>query len=80
MLAFSLSRISIIALLHLTAASLFFLAFPQKIIGLSDLDMPWSEQAQIYIAHEKDILSGLNYSVIEPLPGLKKANLITRKP
>ena len=52
---------------------------PEKIIGLSDLDMPWSEQAQIYIAHEKDILSGLNYSVIEPLPGLKKANLITQK-
>ena len=43
------------------------------------MDMPWSEQSQIYIAHEKDILSGLSYSVIEPLPGLKKANLITQK-
>lgn len=52
---------------------------PEKIIGLSDLDMPWSEQSKIYIAHEKDILSGLSYSVIEPLPGIKKANLITQK-
>ncbi|MBW3808202.1 LuxR family transcriptional regulator [Aeromonas jandaei] len=52
---------------------------PEKIIGLSDLDMPWSEQSKIYISHEKDILSGLSYSVIEPLPGIKKANLITQK-
>lgn len=52
---------------------------PEKLIGLSDLDMPWSEQAKIYISHEKDILSGLSYNVIEPLPGIKRANLVTQK-
>ncbi|MFK0666699.1 LuxR C-terminal-related transcriptional regulator [Aeromonas salmonicida] len=52
---------------------------PEKLIGLNDYDMPWHEQANIYVSHEKDILSGLNYSVIEPLPGLKKVNLVTQK-
>lgn len=52
---------------------------PEKLIGLSDLDMPWGEQANIYISHEKDILSGLSYNVIEPLSGVKRVNLITQK-
>ncbi len=52
---------------------------PENLIGLSDFDMPWSEQAKIYILHEKDILSGLSYNVIEPLLGIKRANLVTQK-
>jgi hypothetical protein len=52
---------------------------PENLIGLSDFDMPWSEQAKIYISHEKDILSGLSYNVIEPLLGIKRANLVTQK-
>lgn len=52
---------------------------PGKIIGLSDNEMPWGDQANIYKSHERDILSGLNYNVIEPLAGVKKATLITQK-
>ncbi|MBL0599098.1 LuxR family transcriptional regulator [Aeromonas jandaei] len=52
---------------------------PERVIGLSDYDMPWCDQANIYLSHEKDILSGLSYSVIEPLAGIKKTNLITKK-
>jgi len=52
---------------------------PEQVIGLSDYDMPWCDQANIYLSHEKDILSGLSYSVIEPLAGIKKTNLITQK-
>lgn len=52
---------------------------PERLIGLSDFDMPWNEQSEIYISHEKDILSGLSYSVIEPLPGIKNTNLVTHK-
>lgn len=52
---------------------------PKDIIGLSDEDMPWANKKDIYIGHEKDIISGLDYSVIEPLDGLIKTNLLTRK-
>jgi hypothetical protein len=52
---------------------------PERVIGLSDYDMPWCDQANIYLSHEKDILSGLSYSVIEPLAGIRKTNLITQK-
>ena len=52
---------------------------PKEIVGLSDNDMPWAEHKSIYIGHEKDIISGLDYSVIEPLSGLIKANLLTKK-
>lgn len=52
---------------------------PTELIGLSDENMPWCETQEIYINHEKDILSGNNYSVIEPLNGLRKVNLFTQK-
>lgn len=52
---------------------------PLDLIGLSDSDMPWSESRDIYIKHEKDILSGRNYSVIEPLDGINRVNLFTQK-
>lgn len=52
---------------------------PQSLVGLSDLDMPWAEYADIYKEHEADILSGHNYSVLEPLMGVDKANLLTCK-
>lgn len=52
---------------------------PRQLVGLSDFDMPWSKHADIYISHEKDVLAGHDYSVIEPLPGLKRVNLATKK-
>ncbi|WP_145567715.1 helix-turn-helix transcriptional regulator [Yersinia mollaretii] len=52
---------------------------PKDIIGLNDEDMPWAESKNIYINHEKDILSGQDYSVIEPLNGIAKINLLTKK-
>lgn len=52
---------------------------PKNIVGLSDEDMPWANSKDIYIGHENDIISGLDYSVIEPLDGIVKANLITKK-
>jgi hypothetical protein len=52
---------------------------PTEIIGLGDEDMPWANNKEIYINHEKDIISGLDYSVIEPLNGVIKANLLTKK-
>lgn len=52
---------------------------PKSIIGLSDEDMPWAQNKDIYIGHEKDIISGLEYSVIEPLNGMIKSNLHTTK-
>lgn len=52
---------------------------PKDIIGLNDEDMPWAKNKDIYINHEKDVISGLEYSVIEPLSGIIKANLLTKK-
>lgn len=52
---------------------------PTELIGLSDMDMPWAESKDIYLKHERDILSGSHYSVIEPLDGIKKVNLFTQK-
>lgn len=50
-----------------------------SLIGLNDLDMPWADSASIYVNHEKDILRGDNYSVIEPLNGTTPVNLMTTK-
>lgn len=52
---------------------------PTDIIGLNDEDMPWANNKEIYINHEKDVISGLDYSVIEPLDGVIKTNLLTKK-
>ncbi|MGR1225500.1 LuxR C-terminal-related transcriptional regulator [Aeromonas veronii] len=51
----------------------------RQLVGLSDFDMPWFKHADIYISHEKDILAGRSYIVIEPLSGLKKTSLITER-
>ncbi|TXE26760.1 helix-turn-helix transcriptional regulator [Serratia marcescens] len=51
----------------------------ESLIGLNDFDMPWAESASIYVNHEKDILRGDNYSVVEPLNGTAPVNLITTK-
>ncbi|WP_455427649.1 helix-turn-helix transcriptional regulator [Dryocola sp. LX212] len=57
-----------------------FSGFSAKaLIGLSDSDMPWGDSQDLYINHEKDVLSGNVYSVIEPLNGLSKVNLFTQK-
>ncbi|MGL5384915.1 MAG: helix-turn-helix transcriptional regulator [Serratia sp. (in: enterobacteria)] len=52
---------------------------PQKLQGLRDDDMPWAEQRDIYISHEKAILSGETYKVIEPLLGHSKSLIHTAK-
>lgn len=52
---------------------------PESLIGVSDDEMPWAENKSIYVKHEKDVLSGLDYNVIEPLPGIVKACLLTSK-
>lgn len=41
--------------------------------------MPWADNAGIYVSHEKDILRGDNYSVVEPLNGTTPVNLMTTK-
>lgn len=51
----------------------------EMLIGLNDFDMPWHDNSEIYISHEKEILKGSQYSVIEPLNGTKSINLITKK-
>lgn len=53
--------------------------FPQKLQGLCDFDMPWAEHSEIYISHEKAILSGEKYKVIEPLIGCSKSLIHTSK-
>lgn len=50
-----------------------------ELIGLNDVDMPWADSADIYVSHEKDILRGDNYSVVEPLNGTTPVNLMTAK-
>lgn len=52
---------------------------PYNLVGLSDHDMLWTEHSHIYINHEKDILAGHHYAVIEPLSGLEYVNLLTIK-
>lgn len=65
------------------ASNSFFSKFsgikPEKLQGLCDFDMPWDEHSQMYIDHEKAILSGENYKVLEPLPGVENAFLHTSK-
>lgn len=51
----------------------------ESLLGLNDFDMPWADCANIYVNHEKDILRGDNYSVVEPLNGTTSVNLITTK-
>lgn len=51
----------------------------RELVGLKDADMPWAESQGIYVQHEKDILAGDNYTVIEPLDGIDKINLFTKK-
>lgn len=52
---------------------------PYKLQGLDDSDMPWAERGDLYINHEKAILSGEAYNVLEPLPGVIKVFLHTSK-
>lgn len=52
---------------------------PEKLQGLTDLDMPWSEQSELYMNHERAILSGESYSVIEPLNGRTRSIIHTSK-
>lgn len=52
---------------------------PKLLIGLDDNHMPWVENKDIYINHEKAILAGHNYNVIEPLNGVIKSSLFTNK-
>ncbi|MEN3262970.1 LuxR C-terminal-related transcriptional regulator [Sodalis endosymbiont of Spalangia cameroni] len=52
---------------------------PKSLVGLNDGNMPWAENKDIYINHEKDVIAGLNYNVIEPLCGVVKASLFTSK-
>lgn len=52
---------------------------PEKLQGLCDYDMPWAEHSDIYISHEKAILSGETYKVIEPLIGHSKSLIHTAK-
>ncbi|HHQ4545253.1 TPA: LuxR C-terminal-related transcriptional regulator [Aeromonas veronii] len=50
-----------------------------QLVGLSDTDMPWRDYADMFVANEKETLSGLNYITIEPLHGLKCVTLITMR-
>ncbi|TNL07516.1 LuxR family transcriptional regulator [Kosakonia cowanii] len=50
-----------------------------SLVGLNDFDMPWADSASIYVNHEKDILRGDYYSVVEPLKGTTPVNLMTTK-
>lgn len=52
---------------------------PKKLQGLCDYDMPWAEHSDIYISHEKAILAGETYKVIEPLIGCSKSLIHTSK-
>lgn len=52
---------------------------PHRLPTLNDSDMPWSERGHIYTDHEKDILAGAKYNVLEPLPGVVSAFLHTSK-
>lgn len=62
-----------------TVFSRFSGVHPYKLQGLNDFDMPWAERRDIYTNHENAILSGENYNVLEPLPGVIKAFLHTSK-
>ncbi|WP_137297158.1 LuxR C-terminal-related transcriptional regulator [Psychromonas sp. SP041] len=51
----------------------------KKLIGLSDYDLPWAHECEKYRKHEKDIIAGLDYPVIESLNGTSNVHLFTRK-
>lgn len=51
----------------------------KKLQGLCDYDMPWAEHSDIYTSHEKAILTGETYKVIEPLIGCSKSLIHTSK-
>ncbi|MGF1827582.1 helix-turn-helix transcriptional regulator [Photobacterium angustum] len=50
-----------------------------KLIGLRDFDMPWSDDSQLYIEHEKKVMDGQRSTVIEPLNGIELFQLVTEK-
>lgn len=47
-----------------------------KILGNTDCDFPWSEYADIYRAHELDVMSGKIYSIIFPLKNYSGEKLL----
>lgn len=53
----------------------------EHVLGLTDDDMPWKEFSEIYQSHERDILSGSQYDLFEPIVDCngKKYNLHIRK-
>ncbi|VEI21175.1 Uncharacterised protein [Serratia plymuthica] len=65
------------------ASNLLFSRFsgvdPYRLPTLDDSDMPWAERGDIYRDHEKAILAGEVYNVLEPLPGVVHAFLHTSK-
>ncbi len=52
---------------------------PYKLPSLDDTDMPWADRGDIYVNHEKAVLAGETYNVLEPLPGITHAFLHTSK-
>lgn len=40
----------------------------------NDSEISWAESKSIYIKHEKDVIAGQEYDVIEPLQGVVKTN------
>ena len=50
-----------------------------NLIGLSDFDMPWSDDSFLYVEHEKKVMDGWTNPVIEPLNGTKTIQLLTDK-
>lgn len=52
---------------------------PKSLVGLNDDYMPWAENKEIYINYERDILTGMDSNVIEPLSGVIKISLFTNK-
>lgn len=52
---------------------------PEELVGLTDVDMPWKEDADIYKFHEKNTMAGIENSVVEFLNGIKKTRLLTTR-
>lgn len=52
-----------------------------EVIGCLDEDMPWKIFSQIYRSHDKDILSGSDYDIFEPIidSNGERFNLYVRK-
>lgn len=40
----------------------------EQITGLSDYDLPWHDYADVYIQHDQDVLSGIQYAKFDLLP------------